>query len=191
VRRAQVDAETDDGGVVLLGLRVVARAAVQRDQVRVRLRERRLERERGLVRGNGALEIALSRQLHPRWTLARAIVPERVDGGKDGVLQCGPARPVPGVRLERTLRLVAAAERTVGEGERVLRGAPFRKQRDRALQVRDRASWRPLAALMRPSPNSTAGSAAGTPTRASNRRWLSSRSPASRSDSASFTRAGR
>ena len=79
----------------------------------------------------------LSASFTPRWTLARASSLERVDGGEDRVLHGGPARSVLSVPLERTLRLVSASKRAVGKRERVIRGAPFRKQPDRALQVRD------------------------------------------------------
>ena len=47
--------------------------------------------------------------------------------------------------LERALRLVAASERAIRERERVVRRAPLGKQRDRALEVRDRFVVAPFA----------------------------------------------
>ena len=63
VRVGDVDAERDDGPVVLLGLGEVPRAAVERDQVGVRLRQRRVERQRRFVRGDGAVDVAGVREL--------------------------------------------------------------------------------------------------------------------------------
>ena len=95
------------------------------------------------------------------------------------------------VPLERALRLVASSERAVGERERIVRGAELRKERDRALQVRDGRVVPPSAAAMRPSPNSAAGLGRRLSHQRLEQARLSSRSPASNSASASFTRAGR
>ena len=40
--------------------------------------------------------------------------------------------------LERALRVFATPERTIRESERVMRGAPFGKERHGALEMRDR-----------------------------------------------------
>ena len=67
VRLAEVAAERDDRPVVLLGFHEVAGPPIQGDQVRVRLDERRIARERGFVRGDGT-----SRRRPPRRASRRA-----------------------------------------------------------------------------------------------------------------------
>ena len=55
-----------------------------------------------------------------------------------GSAHCRPSGTVLRVPLERALRLVATSERTIRERERVVRGAPFGKERHGALEMRDR-----------------------------------------------------
>ena len=138
MRRAQVDAERDDRPVVLLGLRPVARAAVQGDQIRVGFGERRVLRERRFVRRDRALEIARFGELHTTPHLRHRIVSQRGDAREHLILHGGPARPVLRMAFERPLRFVTTAQRAQRERERVVSRAPFGEQFDSALQVRDR-----------------------------------------------------
>ena len=79
----------------------------------------------------------LSASFTPRWTLARASSLSALTAARTVSSSAGQRGPYLRVPRERTLRLVPASKSTIGKRERILRRAPFRKQRDRALQVRD------------------------------------------------------
>ena len=133
-------------------------------------------RQRRLVRGDRAVDVAGLGELDPALQQRPRIVAQRGDGGEHRIGHGRPARAVLRVPLERRLRVVAASERAIRERQRVVRGAELGKERDRALKVRRRP---PRAC---PAPRRCVR--ARTPRRApppgsvsaANSRWLSSRS---------------
>ena len=127
VRVGQVEAKGDDRAVVLLRLPPVADAAIQRNQVRVRLRDRRVARQRLLVCGNRAVQIASFSKLQAALQTGLRIVAQRHDPGEHRIVQARPARTISGMALERALGLVAAPEGAMGQGERVVRRTPLGK----------------------------------------------------------------
>ena len=136
VRVAEIEAERHDGTVVFVGLRPVARAAVERDQIGVRLRDRRIARERLFVRRNRARQIAFVGQPDPALERRLRIVSERRHAGEHRVGDRRPPRAVARVLLEGALGRVPASERAIRERERVVRRAVFGEERDGALEVR-------------------------------------------------------
>ena len=103
----------------------------------MRLRQRRIARERRFVGVDGAFDITGFRQAHPSRQGGARIFAQRRDGAQHRIVEPRPARAVTGVRRRRAAGVVGAAERAVGPCQGVVRGAELRKQRDRALEVAD------------------------------------------------------
>src|SRR5439155_25487975 len=137
VSGAKVDTKSYNGVVVLLCLLPVPRAAVQTNQIGMGFGQGRLLNERRFVRRDGGFEIARLGELHPAPDVGLRIVAQSGNGGEDRVVQRGPARSVLLMPLERTLRLVSLAKRAIRQRQRVVSGAKFWKELDRAQQVRD------------------------------------------------------
>ena len=73
---AEVDAERDDRAIVGLRPGPVLDLTVQRDQVRVRLRERRVAGDCGFVGRDRARQIAGARELQPSREIRRGVISE-------------------------------------------------------------------------------------------------------------------
>ena len=98
---AEVDAERDDRAIVGLRPAPVLDLTVERDQVRVRLRERRVAGDCGFVGRDRARQIAGARELEPSREIRRGVISEGADAGQYFVFESGPRR-------SRTLRAARA-----------------------------------------------------------------------------------
>ena len=158
----------------------------------MRLCQRRVARERRLVRGDRAVEIAGIGEPHAALQDGAGVLSQGRDRGQHRIDQRRPARTILFVPRQRRSRLVEAAERAIRQRQPVVRRAQLGEERHGALEMRDgRVVLAAAAAAIRPSPTSAAGLAAGSSTSARKSVLLSSRSPDSSSASASLTRAGR
>ena len=135
MRVAEIEAERHDRAIVLFGLRPVALPAIERDEVRMRLSDRRIDGQRRFVRGDCAGGIASLREPESLLEPRLRIVAQRADAAKHRIVDCRPARSVLLMTLERSLRFVLASERSIRQRKDVVRGAPFRKERHRALEM--------------------------------------------------------
>ena len=100
-------------------------------------RQRRIAPERGLVGGDGALQISAPGELFGTPEHRRGIIPQIEDAGQHWICERGPARPVARVAFQRTLRFLATANCAQRERECVVGRTPFRIQRDCALERGD------------------------------------------------------
>ena len=93
----------------------------------MRLRERRVRRQGGLVRRDGCLHVSGIGELDGALQQGAGIAAERRDRGEDGIGDGRPACAELRVTLQRRARLVAASERAVGQRQRVMGRAEFGK----------------------------------------------------------------
>ena len=115
------------GPVVRLRLRPLLRAAVQRDEVRMGLSERRVGRERCFMGADRGSHVSSAGERDPAREPRAPVVAERSDGRHHRIVDSGPQRPVLRVALESTARLVPPVESAIGQSERVVRRPPLRE----------------------------------------------------------------
>ena len=101
----------------------------------MRLRQRRIARERRLVGLDGASDVSAFSQAHASRQGGACVLAQRGDGGQHGIVESRPARAVAGVRRGGALGVGGAAGRAVGSRQRVVSGAKLGKQRERPLEV--------------------------------------------------------
>ena len=138
VRLGQLRAACDHRTVVLLGLRHVAGACVQRDQVDVRLQQRRVARQRVFVQVNRLGIFGASGEIQAAVQERRCVV---AHGGESLRIRVGWHRPagetllLPGDGGARRRQVAGLA---LHLRERIVRGAERRHQCDGSLELRAR-----------------------------------------------------
>ena len=131
VRLVHVVAEGEHGLVVRFGLRPLPRTAVERDQIGVGLRERRIACERRLVRLDGAREIAGLGQTQAASQVRTRIVADRRHACGERIVDRRPSCAVK--------RDAARARHALRHGDRAR--AATAQDRSRPRQTAGRARW--------------------------------------------------
>ena len=81
------------GAIVLLGFRPIALTAIQLDKIGMRLRQRRIARERRFVRVDGAPDVSAFSQAHAPGQVARASSRSEVTAASTGSSSRGQRAP--------------------------------------------------------------------------------------------------
>ena len=140
VRFRQVDAQCHDGTIVLLCLRPLSGPAVERNQVGMRIGQRRIDGECCFVRGNGSRQIALVGKLRPPLHVTARVVSELGDTCEHPVVERRPQRAMLLVLRQRAPGIVCPSQRAIRPRERVVGRAKLREERHGALEMCDRLS---------------------------------------------------
>ena len=122
---------------MLLGLGKILHAAVERQQVRVGVDQRRIGKQGGLVVGDRLVDLAGFGEPHAALQHRARVLAQGGDRVEHWIVQARPSCSVAGVLLERARGFFRSAERAIRARQPVVGRPELGKCRDRSLEVLD------------------------------------------------------